>query len=62
MFLQRFHYREIHPIQPCNKWLFNIKIISDKACSYCTSEDEIQHALPTYEKANTILVQSGKYK
>ncbi len=50
--IQTFQYRIIHRILPCNKWLFNIKIKSEKTCSYCTDEDDIQHFLLKCDKAN----------
>jgi exonuclease III len=43
--LQSFQYRVIHRIIPCNKWLFNIKIMESSQCNFCDEIDTIQHFL-----------------
>lgn len=41
--LQAFQYRLTHRIIPCNKYLANICIKTNSTCSYCDSEDTLQH-------------------
>ena len=41
--LQSLQYKIIHRIIACNKWLCDIKIKSSKICTFCTSEDNIEH-------------------
>ena len=41
--LQSFHYRIIHRIVPCKKWLFNQKVINSPNCLKCNQIDDIIH-------------------
>jgi hypothetical protein len=51
--LQSFQYRLIHRIIPCNKWLFNLKILDSNMCSFCNKEiDTIQHFFLLCENIN----------
>ena len=48
-YLQSFQYRIIHRILPCNNWLYKLKVIDTKVCTfqYCTDTnspiDNIRH-------------------
>lgn len=43
--LQAFHFRVVHRFVPCNKFLKNIRITRDDTCSFCPSQDTIEHFL-----------------
>ncbi len=43
--IQSFQYKILHRTLPCNEWLNNIKINSEKTCSYCNEIDMITHFL-----------------
>ncbi len=43
--IQSFQYKILHRTLPCNQWLNNIKINSEKTCSYCNEIDTITHFL-----------------
>ncbi len=43
--IQVFQYKNIHRTLPCNEWLKNIKIKSDRKCTYCNNTDSITHFL-----------------
>ena len=43
--LQSFHFRVVHRIVPCNKWLCDITILHTNKCNFCENIDTIQHFL-----------------
>ncbi len=43
--IQSFQYQILHRGLPCNEWLNNIKINSEKTCYYCNEIDTITHFL-----------------
>ncbi len=43
--LQSFHFRVVHRILPCNKWLCDITILDTNICNFCDNIDTIQHFL-----------------
>jgi hypothetical protein len=41
--LQTLHYKIIHRIFPCKKWLYNQKVINSPLCLLCSDTDDIIH-------------------
>ncbi len=41
--IQTFHYKVLHRLIPCNKWLYNIKINDSEICEYYNEVDDIVH-------------------
>ncbi len=50
--LQKFQYRILHYIIPCNEWLFNIKIKNSNICSFCNETDFLPHFFARCRKVN----------